>query len=103
MRQDRVAPDEDLHYKAPNGQEYKILAGVSQYHFDNICFVADRSHFQTPVGMTAPLINRNEDLYPSPLEFRPERFLENPKLLKYQMSFSRGSRICLGVSPVLQS
>jgi cytochrome P450 len=53
---------------------------------------------KTPVGMTAPLLSRNEVLYPSPMTFDPDRFLKNPRLDRYQLSFSRGSRRCLGVS-----
>jgi hypothetical protein len=41
----------------------------------------------------------NEDIYPSPTVFDPNRFLENPRLDKYQIAFSRGTRRCLGVSP----
>jgi hypothetical protein len=96
-RLDRVSPDEDLRYQAPNGQVYTIRAGVSRYHIGSMWSVADTSYLQTAVGMTPPLTNRNESLYPSPLEFRPERFLENPRLLKYQFSFGKGTRICLGV------
>jgi cytochrome P450 len=56
----------------------------------------------TPVGMTAVLVHLNEDLFPEPLEFRPERWLDedgkrDPRLEKYILSFSRGSRQCLGI------
>ncbi|KAI8712413.1 hypothetical protein NCS52_01339400 [Fusarium sp. LHS14.1] len=82
-RQDRVAPDEDLVYQRPDGQTFVIPAG-------------------TGVGMTAPLVNRNPDLYPNPLEFRPDRYLENPGLAAYQFSFSKGTRQCIGINLAYQ-
>ncbi|KAH6706484.1 cytochrome P450 [Leptodontidium sp. MPI-SDFR-AT-0119] len=79
IRQDRVAPDEDLLYEdLKSGNKWIIDKGI-------------------PVGMTAPLLSRNEEIYPQSSVFRPERFLENPRLDKYQMAFSRGSRRCLGM------
>jgi hypothetical protein len=51
--------------------------------------------------MTANILSRNEDIYPSATEFRPERFLENPRLDRYQLTFSRGTRRCIGVSASL--
>ncbi|KAG4419362.1 hypothetical protein IFR04_007510 [Cadophora malorum] len=79
IRQDRVAPDEDLVYEDQrSGKKWIIEKG-------------------TPVGMTASLLSRNENIYPAWSVFRPERFLENPRLDKYQMAFSRGSRRCLGM------
>lgn len=82
-RQDRTCPDEDLVYEAPNGQTYVIPAGSA-------------------VGMAAPILNRNPDTYDRPNEFIPERYLENPKLLKYQMSFSKGTRQCIGINLAYQ-
>jgi len=79
MRQERVAPDEDLVYEDDNGNSYTIPRG----------FV---------MAMTAPLLSRIETLYPSPNEFRPERYIENPQLAKYSLTFSRGPRICLGMN-----
>lgn len=52
---------------------------------------------QTPVGMAAPLIHHNPDVFDNPMEFRPERFIENPGLKRYLMTFSQGSRQCLGM------
>ena len=83
-RQERIAPDEDLYYtNHRNHITYKIPAG-------------------TCVSMTTPLLSRLPDLYPSPHEFRPERFLENPKLKNYQFTFSRGTRNCLGMNLAYQ-
>lgn len=56
----------------------------------------------TPVGMTATLIHTHPELFPDPHVFRPERWLdENGKrhhdLDRYILSFSRGSRQCIGI------
>ncbi|KAF3490689.1 putative cytochrome P450 [Arthroderma uncinatum] len=57
------------------------------------------------VGMDAFHVHVNEDVYPEPLVFKPERWLNNPRgpdgvkpLSNYMVSFSRGSRVCLGMS-----
>ncbi|KAI0132579.1 cytochrome P450 [Xylariales sp. AK1849] len=82
-RQDRVAPDDDLVLETSTGRTFVIPAG-------------------TAVGMTAPIINRHPALYDRPDEFLPDRYLENPKLLKYQFSFSKGARQCLGMNLAYQ-
>jgi hypothetical protein len=52
---------------------------------------------QVPVGMSTPWIHLNSNIFPQPFSFQPERFLENPRLKRYLMSFSQGSRQCLGM------
>ncbi|BAE64654.1 cytochrome P450 [Aspergillus flavus] len=57
----------------------------------------------TPVGMTAALVHLNPELFPDPHEFRPERWLDQDGQLhrgldKYILSFSRGSRQCIGIN-----
>jgi cytochrome P450 len=47
--------------------------------------------------MSTPLIHLNPQIFPDPLSFQPERFLEKPRLKRYLMSFSQGSRQCLGM------
>jgi cytochrome P450 len=56
----------------------------------------------TPVGMTSVLIHDNPDIFPSPHDFNPERWLlplaERTQLEKYLVPFSRGTRACLGMN-----
>ena len=56
----------------------------------------------TPVGMTTMLIHDSPDIFPDPFTFKPERWLpietEGQRLQKYLVSFSRGTRICLGMN-----
>jgi cytochrome P450 len=56
----------------------------------------------TPVGMTATLIHNHPELFPNPKKFQPERWLDEQgrrhhHLDKYVLSFSRGSRQCIGI------
>ncbi|KAI0595140.1 trichodiene oxygenase [Biscogniauxia sp. FL1348] len=72
----RVAPDRDLFY-------------------DKWCIPRG-----TPVGMTTLLMHRNEDLYPEPSRFNPERWMDldlRKKSEKTFAPFSRGTRNCIGM------
>ena len=55
----------------------------------------------TPISMTSVHIHDNPDIFPSPYEFRPERWLplntEGQRLMKYLASFGKGSRQCVGM------
>jgi cytochrome P450 len=51
----------------------------------------------TPVGMTSALIHQNSEIFPEPQKFVPERWIENPHLDMYLLSFSKGSRQCAGI------
>lgn len=57
---------------------------------------------QTPVGMTGVFIHENPTIFPEPFQFRPERWLEKrpdgaPPLDKYLVTFTKGSRMCIGI------
>ena len=52
----------------------------------------------TPISMTNNLVNHDESIFPSPHTFRPERWIENPLLSRYQVSFGKGGRACLGIN-----
>ncbi|EMR62031.1 putative cytochrome p450 protein [Eutypa lata UCREL1] len=74
----RIAPDRDLFYG-----NLRIPTG-------------------TPVGMTTILMHTDETLYPEPLSFNPDRWMDpeaGKKLDKTYVLFSRGTRICLGMHP----
>ncbi|KIW06952.1 uncharacterized protein PV09_02613 [Verruconis gallopava] len=83
-RQDRIAPDEDLVLESSDGGTFVIPAG-------------------TPVGMSPSTINRHPALYgPDPDVFRPDRYLENPRLARHNFSFSKGGRACIGMNLACQ-
>lgn len=77
-RLSRSHPKETLHFR-----EWTIPAG-------------------TPVGCSAYLIHTNPELFPDPLTFRPERWLElepceHQRLRSYLNNFGRGTRQCVGM------
>lgn len=54
------------------------------------------------VGMSAFLVHSNDDIFPEPLQFLPGRWLDEKGqmgriLEQYLLSFSKGSRQCLGM------
>lgn len=55
---------------------------------------------RTVVHMTSILIHENEDIFPEPYIFKPERWLgsDQQRLQKYLTPFSRGTRSCLGIN-----
>ena len=75
-RMARVSPEVPVIYNR-NGRHYVLPAG-------------------TPMSMTSTHIHFHPDYFPNPREFRPERWIENPRLDKYLIAFSRGTRNCLG-------
>lgn len=85
-RQDRVAPDEDLVYHYPDGSRPDIVIPRG-----------------TAIGMTARIINRHPGWYGDDADlFRPERYLENPKLMRRTLTFSKGGRQCIGINLAYQ-
>jgi cytochrome P450 len=72
----RIAPDRELVY-----DKWTIPAG-------------------TRVGMTMLLMHLDENLYPDPKKFDPERWMDmesRKEAVKTYAPFSRGTRICLGM------
>lgn len=58
---------------------------------------------KTVMAMTAPILAHDPEYYESPEEWRPERFLEDPNIEKNLLTWSRGERVCLGVSNLQSS
>ncbi|KAF3396638.1 Trichodiene oxygenase [Talaromyces pinophilus] len=54
----------------------------------------------TTIGMSPNLVHFNEDKFPEPHVFKPERWLgpDAARLQRYLISFSRGPRGCLGIN-----
>ena len=57
-----------------------------------------------PVGMDAYHMHTNPEVFPDPLAFKPERWLNDARgpggrhpLTNYLVPFGRGSRVCLGM------
>ena len=82
-RQDRVAPDEEIVLETQDGGRYVIPPGVA-------------------IGMQPSIVNRHPGVYHDPDRFNPDRYLENPNLTKFQFSFSKGARSCIGMNLAYQ-
>ncbi|KFY49221.1 hypothetical protein V496_10164 [Pseudogymnoascus sp. VKM F-4515 (FW-2607)] len=77
-RLQRIAPDETLPFNDGN-KDWHIPPG-------------------TPVSMTSVLIHHDESVFPDSRKFLPERWIGNPQLYKYLVSFSKGTRQCIGIN-----
>lgn len=51
----------------------------------------------TPVSMTTYHVLMNEEIFPEPREFVPERWIGHPELERYFVPFGKGTRQCLGI------
>lgn len=62
---------------------------------------------QTPMSCSAYFIHMNPEIFPEPESFEPERWLRaaerGEKLHRYLVSFSAGSRQCVGMKYVLST
>ncbi|EON69687.1 hypothetical protein W97_08947 [Coniosporium apollinis CBS 100218] len=75
----RTCPDETVRYET-DGKVWEIPSG-------------------TPISTTGPLYHLDPSIFPDPLRFHPERWLEDGQSLdRYLWSFSKGSRQCLGMN-----
>ncbi|KFY46117.1 hypothetical protein V495_02642 [Pseudogymnoascus sp. VKM F-4514 (FW-929)] len=77
-RLQRIAPDETLTFN-DGKKDWYIPPG-------------------TPVGMTSVLMHHDESVFPDSRTFLPERWIGNPQLSKYLISFSKGTRQCIGIN-----
>lgn len=48
--------------------------------------------------MTSYLIHHNPSIFPSSHSYTPERWLSNPGLSRYLISFGKGTRQCVGMN-----
>ena len=75
-RSQRIAPDREIVYG-----KWSIPAGM-------------------PIGMTAMLLHTDENVFPNPHEFLPERWLDQDMKKESEKCFapfSKGTRMCLGL------
>ncbi|GKT94704.1 cytochrome P450 [Colletotrichum tofieldiae] len=74
----RICPDETLVYRSGE-REWHIPSG-------------------TPLSMTSNLVHHDERVFPDSHAFKPERWVGNPRLDRYLVSFGKGGRACLGIN-----
>jgi cytochrome P450 len=48
--------------------------------------------------MTSYLVHHDETIFPNPYDYIPQRWLDNPRLDKYLVSFTKGTRQCVGIN-----
>jgi hypothetical protein len=55
--------------------------------------------YQTTIAMGHTVMHRNPVVFPDPLRFSPERWLQpdSPMLDRYLVAFSKGPRQCIGI------
>jgi len=89
----RISPDKAQILK-DGAKEWAIPAGVHPLSISPTFLISE----QTPVAMSNPLVSLNPKVFPSPATFDPSRWLDNPQLDRYLVSFSKGSRGCVGMN-----
>ncbi|KAH6674962.1 putative cytochrome P450 [Halenospora varia] len=99
-RSQRVSPHEPLMFKTNKTASSDSFHWPSDRSHD---FVEYRIPPGTPVSMTSVLIHHNPALFPNPKAFIPERWIDEKgqrrrDLEGYLLSFSKGSRQCLGIN-----
>lgn len=76
----RVSPEAPIVYQdKQSGKEYIIPPG-------------------TPTAMTIQIAHMNPDAFEDPYEFRPQRWIDNPRIGKAFIGFARGTRNCIGMN-----
>ncbi|KAL8860957.1 MAG: hypothetical protein Q9178_002712 [Gyalolechia marmorata] len=79
-RMPRVSPESAIIYtNKRNGKSYHLPPG-------------------TPTNMTVQIAHSNPEVFDSPYDFRPQRWLDNPRLDRAFIGFARGTRNCIGMN-----
>ena len=77
---------------------YGVCTRLPRVPYEDVAFEDWIIPTGTPVGMTSTLIHHDESIFPNSREFQPERWIEGPRLERYLVSFSKGTRQCVGMN-----
>jgi len=77
---------------------YGVCTRLQRVPYEDLSFEDWIIPAGTPVGMTSTLIHHDESIFPNSKEFQPERWIEDSRLDRYLVSFSKGSRQCVGMN-----
>jgi cytochrome P450 len=85
---------------------YGVSCRLARISYEDITYIRGNESYLipagTPMGMTSTQIHHDERLFPNSKTFLPERWLDgdnvNKELEKYLLSFSGGSRQCVGIN-----
>lgn len=84
-RLSRLAPDEVLTYTTPITP---LTPTPKTYHIPK----------NTPLSLSSVILYHREDIFQNSYSFKPERWIENPRLDRYMISLSKGTRQCIGIN-----
>ncbi|KAI0877415.1 cytochrome P450 [Hypoxylon argillaceum] len=77
-RMPRISPEKEIIYHdKKHGKTYVVPAG-------------------TPTSMTTFVMHTHEEIFEEPFKFNPQRWIDDPRLSRATIAFSRGSRNCVG-------
>jgi cytochrome P450 len=94
----RIAPSDVLQLK-DGDKVWDIPTNVSGTIIpENLPDPHPLTECQTPISMSAGIMHIDPRIFPNPLEFQPDRWLNNKGLDRYLVSFSKGSRQCVGIN-----
>ena len=104
-----IATLENLPYLVAVVQEalrlsYGVASRLQRIAPDPLVFVDSKTHKKwtippnTPCSMNSIFVHHDEAIFPDSHSFDPERWIQNPRLSRYLVAFSKGTRQCLGIN-----
>lgn len=83
---------------------YGVVARLPRISHTEMVFIDQTSKITwkiprgTPISISTSFVHEDPSIFPEPRSFRPERWIENPRLDRFLVSFNKGTRQCLGMN-----